>query len=549
MTAFPKERSYRIAWGLLLVFPLIFIGTDVEGKTDTDPCSVAREIAVKGVFLFEHQADQGLAALEKAQKTCPDELGILFNLGLAHYLSGHLEQAGVLWESLHAAAPDHEKALANLAWVKFEMGKDREAKNLASKGLESYPKSWALAHTKAFSLFRMGRYLEAYDWLNHSGLSGIRATQWKQKAAEYVVETQWKKFRKNGQMKAIQQAVNLLVKWYPGEALFIDAKDRLLLAHLDKNADIPYPIDLPHESWKKTGNIDDQSVILDEHIKVLPSLVGWEKRVDAFALIVGISHYKRLKARHFAERDARNMQQLLVSRGPFINDVDHVRLRTNQAATKKTLESDLQWLLRQGQLNPNALLIFYFSGLGVPWPINQSMMLEDALLIPVEAQMGEVRPETTLSLAKLKAAIKALPNQDVIVILDTCFNGKAACALQGAGTHQALPETRGEHAEERQFAVAAVPIQTFFDNRRPWVLAALQKDATLHSPGRQGSLTYFLLEGMLGKGDGADGSRLDGWVDLAEAFAFARKNIPPEKSDIFLSQPAKIRLTKTVGER
>ena len=77
----------------------------------------------------------------------------------------------------------------------------------------------------------------------------------------------------------------------------------------------------------------------------------------------------------------------------------------------------------------------------------------------------------------------------------------------------------------------------------------MQKGAKLYGPGRQGELTYLLLKGMLGEGDGADGSPPDGWVDLNEAFSFAKKRVSSQESDLFLSQPAKIRLTKTAGEK
>lgn len=538
MASLSKHRNQGGVWWLLLVVPFL-LGAKPTEEHSTTPCEVAREMAIKGVFIFDHQTDQGIAAIEKAYQMCPTEFGIGFNLGLAHYMAGNLERASSLWKSLHAVSPDHEKTLANLAWVQFELGKDREAHRLAAQGMLIYPNNWALAHTKVFSLFRVGDYLEAYDWLSRSGLSGMQATQWRQQAATYVVETQWRKFRKNKQIQAIQQAVNLLVKWYPDEPRFVQAKDRLLLAHLDENADIPYPIDLPHETWKKTGNVDDQSVILDEHIRVLSSLAEWEKRSDAFAVIAGISRYARLRARHFSDRDATNMRQLLVGRGMFKDDVDHIRLRVNQEATRNTLTSDLEWLVRQGQLNPNAMLIFYFSGLGVSWSPGETNTMEDALLVPVGARMGEINPETTISLLTLKRALEKLPNRDIIVILDTCFNETMACAVYDTGTNPAQGDGRRP----------VESIQTFFKTRHPWVVAALKQGATLHSAGRQGSLTYFLLKGMLGGGDGADGGQTDGWVTLSEAVAFAKKAMHGQEPDLFLSQPTRTRLTKTAGEK
>ena len=538
MIAPRKEKSHTRSWWILCVVPFL-LGAKPSEERDTTPCEVAREIAIKGVFIYDHDAKQGVTALEKANEMCPSEFGIGFNLGLAYYLAGDLKDAAESWETSHVVLPDHEKTLANLAWVRFELGKDREAHELAAEGFARYPNNWPLAHTNVFSLFRLGRYLEAYDWLNRSGLTGIQADQWMQQAATYVVETQWRKFREKKQIQAIRDAVNLLVKWYPEESLFVEAKDRLLLAHLDENAEVPYPIDLPHETWKKTGNVDDQSVVLDDRIKAVPSLADWQQRGDAFAVFVGISRYSRLRARHFADRDASNMRQLLVGRGLFKDDVDHVRLRLNQEATRETLVSDLEWLTRQGQLNPNAMLIFYFSGLGVSWSSGQAATLDDALLIPVEARMTEISPQTTLSVGQLKSALEKLPNQNIMVVLDTCFNSSEECAVYDTGGH--IPQNNP--------AVSAAPSQTFFASKHAWIVAALQKGAKLYGPGRQGELTYLLLKGMLGEGDGADGSPPDGWVDLNEAFSFAKKRVSSQESDLFLSQPAKIRLTKTAGEK
>lgn len=544
-------------WGWLATPGLL----DAKPGEHSNPCTVAREMAVKGIALFERQDEQGLAALESAAVMCPTDPGIAFNLGLAHYRAGHLEQAESVWDALFISpsiiqSPSREKTLTNLAWIKFELGKDQEALQLTTEGLVTYPGSWGLSHTKLFSLFRMGRYLEAYDWLTRSGLSGVRLEQWKNQAAEYVVETLWRKFRQcltprpgkpceqTGQLPAIRQAVNLLVKEYPFDTHFIEAKNRLLSVHLDKEADLPYPIDLPHESWEKTGNVDDRSVLLDEHIQALPPIAAWEKREDAFAVIVGINHYQRLRARHFADRDARHMQKVLVERGVFKGDVDHVRLRVNQEANLKTLTDDVQWLIRQGELNPAAMLVFYFSGLGLAQP--GAITLDDALLLPVESQLGKIDAQTALSLNRLKTALDRLPNPQVAVILDTCFNETDECAVYHNVNFADQKSTPSANTVGTALHGLA-PTPEFFDSRHTWVVAALQQKMVLYPPGRQSGLTYFMLKGMLGEGDGAGGAQPDGWVDLMESVAFAKKHV--READAFISKPTKMRLAKTKGDK
>ena len=536
----------------LLVVPLLLGAAPAQEKDISSPCAVGKEIAIKGVFLFDHQKKMGLEALKKAYKTCPSEFGIPFNLGLAYYQSGNLKQAERIWGELYATYPNHEKTLANLAWVKFELGEDNEATKLATKGLDANPMSWPLTHTKVFSLFRQGRYLETYDWLSRIPLSGIRADKWRAQAASYVAEIEWRKFRKNQKINAIKQAVNLLVRWYPTEPIFIEAKDRLLLSYLNTEVSAPYPIALPHESWEKTGNVDDQSFILDDHINILPPIARWEKRNDAYAVIFGISQYKQLRAKPFANRDAVNMKSLLVGRGPFMDDMDHVRSRMDEEATLEALKADIQWLVRHAELNSNALLVFYFSGLGVAWPDGKNGHMKDALLIPVGVGMNDLNPQKTFSLAALKQKLEPLPNRNIIIILDSCFNKTKACAVYGTGgsagfgARNVVNKKGVANAKPKK---VASPIQNFFRSRHAWIVAAIDQEVKLYSPGRQGGLTYFMLKGMLGKGDGADGTPEDGWVDLAESFAFAKKQMQSPTSDLFLSRPAKVRLTKTAGEK
>ncbi|WP_130471258.1 caspase family protein [Candidatus Magnetaquicoccus inordinatus] len=526
----------------------------------SNPCIVAREMAIKAVAIYERDADQGIAAMNNAASLCSSDPGIAFNLGLAYYMAGNSERAEAVWDSLNlmsgaSEAANREKALANLAWLKFELGKDKESLQLANEGLQHFPSNWSLAHSKIYSLFRLGRYLEAYDWLTRSGLTGVRASQWQNQAAEYVVETLWRKFREclrpqkgkpcehDGQLPAIRQAINLLIKEYPQDTHFIEAKDRLLGAYLDKEADQPYPIDLPHEIWKKTGVMDDQSPLLDETIQAVPPIAAWEKREDAYAVIVGINRYQHLRARHFAERDARHMQRILVQRGIFKNDVDHVRMRIDQEASLSTIRDDLQWLVRQGQLNPGAVLLFYFAGWGAPLPGEEGMA--DALLLPVESRPEGINPQAALSLASLQESLNRLKNVQAAVIIDSCFNENAACSQHGRAAaasdkNSSLSGTALQPGAEKKEAAE------FFQGRASWLLASLRQPATLYSPGRQGSLTYFLLKGLLGEADGQD-QVADGWVDLTEAFQYVQKQLP--NSDVFLSKPLKMRLSKSKGER
>ncbi|MBF0339941.1 MAG: caspase family protein [Magnetococcales bacterium] len=518
---------------LLLLIGLLTSG--VAEAVQSNPCAVAREIETKAIALLDSKPDDALKAFENAHTICPVDVVIGYNRGLALHQVGKKQQAMEIWNKLHEEFPDHVKTIANLAWTRFELGDDHKAHLLASEGFSKQPGNLALAHTKLFALFRRGNYLEAYDWIIRmisqekeepgTGLKSDRVDHWREMAAGFVSETLWRQFRQGERMDALRQTINLLVKEYPGEAVFVRTKDQLLLAYTDPEAETPFPRPLPHEVWAKTGDVDDQTAILDNRINAQPQLAAWQKRADAYAVVVGVSHYKRIRARHFADRDATNFHRLLTRRGIFLDDADHVKLRINNAVDHQTLRQDLEWLIKQGQTNPNATLLFYFSGLGFPTG-------QDALLLPANAQPESLDSDRTISMAWLQSALSRLPNKDVVVLLDVCFNNTPECIIRPG--QPATPAPR-----------------ELFLRGKPMAVAADKRGAAIHGPGQQGAFTWHLLKAMLGEADGFPIGKKDGWVDLAEAFAQIKVGLtqhnPP--ADPIFSAPTQMRLTRTGGEQ
>ncbi|MBF0165349.1 MAG: caspase family protein [Magnetococcales bacterium] len=513
---------------------LIGLTATPVAAVQTNPCAVAREIQTKAIALLDHKPEEAIQAFEKARTTCPTDVAIGFNLGLALHQTGKKQQAMTVWSKVHEEFPNHVKTIANLAWSHFEEGNDHKAHLLASEGFSKHPGNLSLAHTKLFALFRRGNYLEAYDWIMRmqvqehdepgTGLKGERIQTWREMAAGYVAETLWRQFRQGERMEALRQSINLLTKEYPGEATFARTKDQLLVAFTDPEAEIPFPRALPHEAWAKSGDVDDQSAVLDSHIAALPALAAWQKRSDAYAVVVGVSHYKRIRAKHYADRDATNFHKLITRRGIFNDDADHMRLRINAAADLDTLRQDLEWLIRQGQNNPNAALLFYFSGLGMPSG-------NDALLLPANSQLDHLDASHAVSLSWLQGALGRLPNKEVAVLLDTCFNNTPECAVQSKQSAGSAP-------------------RALLTGGKSTAVSADQKGLPIHGPGQQGAFTWHLLKGMLGDADGFPVGKKDGWVDLSEAFAQLKvglaQNKPP--ADPILSVPTQMRLTRTGGE-
>ncbi|MBF0181368.1 MAG: caspase family protein [Magnetococcales bacterium] len=522
---------------ILPILALWLAAAPVAWASQSNPCVVADEIAIKAIALLDAKPEDALKALHKAYEICKTDVAIGFNLGLAQYRTGDKNAAMKTWTTLLETFPDHAKTQANLAWLKFETGDDKKALQLASEGFVKHPGNLAMAHTKIFALLRKGQYLEAYDWIMRmreqekeepgAGLGGDRVERWRQMAAEFVMETLWRQFRRGDGMDALRQSINLLIKEYPAETLFMRTKDQLVQAFADPDAEIPFPRPLPHEAWPKTGDIDNRNAMLDDRIASLPVLADWRKRPDAYAVVAGISHYHRIRARHYADRDAGNLHRLLTRRGVFKEDVDHTRLRVNAAADARTLKSDLEWLIRQGELNPNAMLLFYFSGLGQATPDGG-----DGLLLPADARLPQLDADHAISLKWLKSALARLPNKEVAILLDVCFNNTPGCSISDK-------------------TPANPPEPGLTTGGKPMAVAAWQKEAATHGPGQQGAFTWHLLDGLLGNADGVTGASKDGWVDLAELFAFLKTALahhdPP--SDPLFSVPTGMRLTRTGGEQ
>ncbi|MBF0380201.1 MAG: caspase family protein [Magnetococcales bacterium] len=518
---------------ILLTFLASYAGMGESFAAPTSYCTVASEIALKGIDLFADQPEKGLNALKSAYDRCPGDIGIGYNLGLGYYKSGNLKEARQIWERVHKSDTEDYKTLVNLAWLRFEMGDDDKAHILSFNGLLKFPKSEALAHTKLYSLFRMGRYLEAYDWLNRPTFETPRLVEWRSQAADYVTATLWLQFHRGERLSALRQVVNFLIKEYPQEVAFTRAKDQLVMAAIDTDAEIPYPIPLPHEVWAKTGDIDNRRDMLDGRLKTLPELQKWRKREDAYAVFAGITGYKRLTARYFGARDAKNMHTLLTKRGEFMADRQHVKIRLDQAATRQNIIQDLEWLITKGRTNPNAKLFFYFAGLGVS--INDG---EDALLVPFDAVKGHINPDTAVSVSRLRAAIDDLQNREIVVIIDACFKDRDVC---GSGDSN----SNGSQISH-----------DLFNGNGSWIISAMSGPNKVHGSGRQGAFTYYLLKGLFGSADGARArsalGKKDGWVSMSEMFHYANKMQKQNmtKTDaMFFAGPDTTRLTRVGGEK
>lgn len=516
---------------LLTAFLAGLLPGEARSELRQDTCPLAREMAIKGVAIFDVDPKVSLKAMQDAWELCKTDEAIGYNLGFAYYHLDMKEESRKVWEEVFETFPGSFKTQANLAWVSFELGDDESAHILAFKGLNKYPGNLALAHTKLFSLFRLGRYLEAYDWMTRADLKGVKAKKWHLQAVSYVVETLWRQFRKGEKRDAVARAI-MLVKDYPDEPGLIAAKDKMARALVDSKAEVPFPVPLPHEAWKTQEGFAQGFQSMDDLLMALPALNPWEKRVDAFALVVGIYRYRYLDGRPYGDRNGENIKKLLTTRGVFQNDIDHVRLRLNESATRPNLLKDIEWLISRGRLNPNATLLLFFSGHGHP-VLNEEGEAVDSLLIPVNARAESLNAENAVSLKWLEEEMGKLENKEVAIILDACFNGGVGCRVREADTD------------------GPVTAKPYLPEGKPLAVAAVAKAAQPFLGGQQGAFTFFLMKGLLGEADGHGGGHADSWIDLEEAFSYAKQKMLDAKltQDPVFRPQFKLRLSRSGGRR
>ncbi|MBF0610579.1 MAG: hypothetical protein G8345_10170 [Magnetococcales bacterium] len=520
------HRLTHLLWPLLVMLLLPLPG---RAAMQVDSCPIAREMTVKGIDLFEAQKDKGLDALQRAYELCPTDLSVAYNYGLALYLADQKSEASDVWRATSRLFPDHLKTHANLAWVSFELGDDELSHILAFKSLSKYPQNMALIHTKLYSLFRLGRYLEAFDWLTRDRPPGVRGKKWYDQSISYVVETLWRVFRKGDRQNAVSRSV-MMVKDYPEEPGLMAAKEQIVTAFVDPDAEVPFQQPLPHEIWPKKGPVDDEKEMLDDLVAVQPELEQWEKRSDAFALIIGITHYKRMQGRQYASRDAHMVRKLLAKRSIIPDDERHVRFRLDAQVTRASLADDLAWLVRQARLNPNAAILFYYSGHGITLTDAQNHPVPH--LLPYDLAIDQISEKNTVSLGPIQKELSALPNKEIALVLETCFAGPTACGW-GTQAHQSPPLESAHLGPKPMWAIAPVSEQAhhYFDN------------------GRHGALTYFLGRALLGDADGQR-DRADGWIDMDEAFRFIQQQYQAMKwPEPLLGKDSSFRISKGGGSR
>ena len=458
-----------------------------------DMCPLAKEMAQKSLKAFEEDRKKGLSGLIQAQKLCPKDREISYNLGLAYYRYKRPDMAYKTWEQLAENDTRDLKLITNLAWLALELGKGDAAATWADKAGRVSPGDPNVSALTMEVMFARGEYGEAlaYAQKNRSYLPAETV----KKATEYAAETQWNTFRQGKKEQAAQEMLKLSQR-YPGDRSLAEAKDKMVAALLNDSADIPLPKPLPDQQQRPGGG---RQAPESEVLPLRSAKTTAKPRSDAYALIVGIRKYQNLKGPGFADQDALQVQRLLTKMGGFRHDSGHIRLRLNSDATIGKLHEDLNWLERRARLNPGAKVFFYFSGHGSPVLGSDKTTIEDGLLVPYEATLYSLDDHTAISLTYLKNKLGKLKNKEVVCLIDACFSGSGKSV---SGMKLVTPRVNKALLASNKLFISA---------------AAADRPAEEYAPGQQGAFTYFFLKALMGEGD----ENNNGWVDTLEAYTYA----------------------------
>lgn len=477
-----------------IISAIAFLLISSFAHAQKDMCLVAREFAAKAVASFEKNPKKSLAGLMQANKWCPEDLKIAYNLGLAYYRYKRPDKAYKIWSDLYKKKDTNKKLVQNLGWLAYKLGKNNEALDWAVVMGETKSSTRLRLAIK----FRQGKYEEAMAFAHDNAAMLDRKDL--DQAANYLVEKQWQRFRAGDRESATGNIVRLS-SIYPDSKIIDQAKDKMILAMWDDSVDIPVPLPLPDSTFnaETMQAATGESEVL-QISKIKPTAKPNKK---AYAVIVGINKYQSINGPRFAANDAKQMQRMLTRMCGFKNDQAHIKLLLDREATLGNMLNSLNWLERKAKLNPGAKIVFYFSGHGSPLMAADKTTIKDGLLIPYEAHLDSLNTRTAISLAELDKRFSKIKNKNILTIIDACFSGSGKSA---SGMKLIKPQVKKELlGGKKQFITAS----------------AADRPAEEYAPGRQGAFSYFFLQGMMGPAD----YNKDGWVDSVEAYNYAKSKL------------------------
>jgi hypothetical protein len=173
-----------------------------------------------------------------------------------------------------------------------------------------------------------------------------------------------------------------------------------------------------------------------------PTFVAGQPQPAAYALIVGIEHYRDVIPAVGAKRDAERFRDL-AKRTLGIRE-ENIRVAIDERATMGDIRKELDWL--KSNVPANGRVYFFYSGHGAP-----DASQGTPYLLPYDGDAKFV-DKTGMPLADVLKALGSSKAKEVLAVVDSCFSG--------AGGRSVLPE--GARPLVRVKETAAVAHVTLF---------------------------------------------------------------------------------------
>jgi hypothetical protein len=160
-----------------------------------------------------------------------------------------------------------------------------------------------------------------------------------------------------------------------------------------------------------------------------PSPTLWNPKAgQVWVLCVGAGQHKSeaVPPLEYAPSDARRVGEWFKAPGGAGLAPDHVRLLTNEQATRVNLLSEVDWLRKH--VMPEDLVVLYFAGHGAPEVATDGRAVEAKYLVLYETDpanlfaTGMPLDELTTKLEQVKASVQ-------VVILECCYAGPVGDAV------------------------------------------------------------------------------------------------------------------------
>jgi hypothetical protein len=228
---------------------------------------------------------------------------------------------------------------------------------------------------------------------------------------------------------------------------------------------------------------------------------------DKYAVIVGIARYSDtaggVTSLQFADRDAKDFQEFLLSPDGGSFPKDHVRILLNEDATAQNVRSALFTFLTKAQ--PQDQVVLYVAGHGAPDPNDP----RNLYLLTYDTKLDDMGG-TAFPMWQLQDVFtRVLKAKRVITFADTCHSYGFSGERRGKKSNNLVNQYVAKAANDSDRAViTASDISQLSYESDKW-------------GGGHGVFTFFLLKGLKGEAD----FNKDGTVTAGELFAFIHDNV------------------------